>query len=266
MLRKDTTVYSLQLLNPDFSGLTTDERIVMDALFSTPMKDEITDISAQKNKLYTTVDMLQKNVKQELKDAGYLRDNKSVSVLRNKTKLLKNLVYAALLVWLYHWVGTLIIVGLVLGLLIAIAFLAALDARTAKGVTAKEHAEGLKMYLEVAEKDRLEKLQGPEAAYAPKTAEPKKTVELFEKLLPYAMVLGVEKQWAGKFKDMYTTPPGWYSGNWTTFNAAYLAGSLNSGIGSAVNGAFSAPSSSGGSGFGGGFAGGGGGGGGGGGW
>jgi uncharacterized membrane protein len=159
------------------------------------------------------------------------------------------------------------IVGIVAGLLIAIACLAALDARTAKGVAAKEHAQGLKMYLEVAEKDRLQKLQGPDAAYAPKTAGPKKTVELFEKLLPYAMVLGVEKQWAEQFKDLYTSPPDWYSGHWTSFNAGYLAGSLNSGVGSAVSGAFSAPSSSGSSGFGGGgFSGGGGGGGGGGGW
>jgi uncharacterized membrane protein len=266
-LRKDTLSYNLQLLNTDFSGLGTDEKTLMNALFGTPEKDKIIDISAQKNKLYTTVSTLQKSVKQGLKDSGYLRDKTSASALRNKTKLLKTLIYVALLVWLYHWAGTLIIVGLVAGLLIAIACLAALDARTAKGVAAKEHAQGLKMYLEVAEKDRLQKLQGPDAAYAPKTAGPKKTVELFEKLLPYAMVLGVERQWAEQFKDLYTAPPDWYSGNWTTFNAAYLAGSLNSGVGSAMNGAFSAPSSSGSSGFGGGgFSGGGGGGGGGGGW
>ncbi len=105
------------------------------------------------------------------------------------------------LIWLSSWTGTFIILGLAIGMVIGVAFLLALDARTAKGVDAKEHAEGLKMYLEVAEKDRLKKLQGPDAAYAPKTAGPKKTVELFEKLLPYAMVLGVEKQWAEQVQD-----------------------------------------------------------------
>jgi uncharacterized membrane protein YgcG len=177
------------------------------------------------------------------------------------------LLTLAVVVGLFFWAGAITILGLVVGGLIGIVCWIAMDARTPKGVAAKEHAEGLKLYLNVAEKDRLEKLQGPDAAYAPKSAEPKKTVELFEKLLPYAMVLGVEKQWAEQFKDLYTTPPDWYSGNWTAFNAAYLASSLNSGIGAAVNTAFSSPSSSSGSGFGGGgFSGGGGGGGGGGGW
>jgi uncharacterized membrane protein len=91
-------------------------------------------------------------------------------------------------------------------------------------------------------------------------------VELFEKLLPYAIVMGVEKEWADQFKNIYSQPPEWYSGNITSFNAGYLAGSLNSGFNSAVNASFSPPSNSGSSGFGGGFSGGGGGGGGGGGW
>jgi uncharacterized membrane protein len=124
------------------------------------------------------------------------------------------------------------------------------------------------MYMETAEKDRLEKLEGPDAAYAAKTGEPARTVEFFERLLPYAIVLGVETQWAAQFKDIYTNPPDWYSGNnLTAFNAGYLAGALNSGLTPAMNSSFNAPSSSSGSGFGGGgFSGGGGGGGGGGGW
>ena len=106
-------------------------------------------------------------------------------------------------------------------------------------------------------------LQSPSAPYAPQTAEPIKTVELFEKLLPYAMVLGVEKDWAEQFQDIYTAPPEWYNGSWSTFNAVNLTNSLGSSM-SAMNSSFAAPASSG-SGFAGG-AGGGGGGGGGGGW
>jgi uncharacterized membrane protein len=100
----------------------------------------------------------------------------------------------------------------------------------------------------------------------PKSAAPKRTVELFEKLLPYAMVLGVEEAWAKQFENIYKTPPDWYQGNWSAFSAVYLTTSLNSGVQSAVNTAFSSPSSSSGSGFSGGGSGGGGGGGGGGGW
>ena len=77
---------------------------------------------------------------------------------------------------------------------------------------------------------------------------PKQTVELFEKLLPYAMVLGVENEWAKQFADIYTTPPYWYNGNWNTFNAVYLTSSLTNSVG-AMSTNFSAPSNSGGSGF-----------------
>jgi uncharacterized membrane protein len=123
------------------------------------------------------------------------------------------------------------------------------------------------MYMDVAEKDRIAKLQAPGAAYATNAGEPVRTVELFEKLLPFAIVLGVEEQWARQFADIYKTAPDWYAGNWTTFNSLYLVNGISSGVGMAVNTSFSAPQSSNSSGFGGGgFSGGGGGGGGGGGW
>jgi uncharacterized membrane protein len=133
-------------------------------------------------------------------------------------------------------------------------------------VDAREKIKGLKLYLETAEKDRIAMLQSPDAPYAAKSSEPKKTVELFEKLLPFAIVLGVENQWAKQFESIYTTPPDWYSGNWGAFSAVYLASSLGGSM-EAMGATFTPSGSSSSSGFGGGgFSGGGGGGGGGGGW
>jgi uncharacterized membrane protein YgcG len=153
-----------------------------------------------------------------------------------------------------------------IGAIICGIFFHYMSARTAKGTEAKERILGLKMYLEVAEKNRIEKMQSPDAPYAEKSAGPKHTVELFEKLLPYAIVLKVEDKWAGKFKDIYSSPPDWYSGNYAAFNAVYLSSVLGSGFQTALNSSFASPQSSSSSGFGGGFSGGGGGGGGGGGW
>jgi uncharacterized membrane protein YgcG len=270
LLRKDALEYSLTLLKTDFSGLDENEQTLLKALFPAIAAGTAINVSEQKNKLYETVGKLRIRVRAQLEVGGYFRDKSAPHKGAGGLAGLWVLATLAVMIWLFLWAGVVTIVGLVIGGLIGILCWVAMDARTPKGVAAKEHAEGLKLYLNVAEKDRLKKLQAPDAAYAPQSAEPKKTVELFEKLLPYAMVLGVEKQWAEQFKNLYTTPPDWYSGNWTAFNAAYLASSLSSGVGSAVNTAFSAPSSSGGSGFGGGGggggAGGGGGGGGGGGW
>lgn len=96
-------------------------------------------------------------------------------------------------------------------------------------------------------------------------AEPSKTVNLFESLLPYAVAMGVEKSWAKQFDDIYKEQPDWYQGS-GTFTGNRLASGLSSGIG-AMNSSFSHSTSSSSSGSGGGgFSGGGGGGGGGGGW
>jgi hypothetical protein len=70
--------------------------------------------------------------------------------------------------------------------------------KSKKGVLTKEHIEGLKLYLNVAEKDRIDFHNAPE-----------KSPEVFEKFLPYAMVLGVEQAWAKQFEGIYNTPPSW---------------------------------------------------------
>lgn len=145
-------------------------------------------------------------------------------------------------------------------------FLYLMRAPTALGRPIMDQLDGLKLYLETAEKDRLN-MQAPEI-----------TTAHFETLLPYAVALDVEKPWAQAFEaalrrahpaDADPTrnyQPGWYSGGtWSSggFGSAMGAtvGSVSSAFASAV------PASSGSSGFGGGGgSGGGGGGGGGGGW
>ncbi len=91
---------------------------------------------------------------------------------------------------------------------------------------------------------------------------------MFERLLPYAIVFGVEKIWAKKFENLNLKQPDWYSSySLTRFNSLVLANSLSSSMSSFRLAATPTRSSSGfSSGFSGGFSGGGGGGGGGGSW
>jgi uncharacterized membrane protein len=121
---------------------------------------------------------------------------------------------------------------------------------TDSGAAEWAKVEGFKLYLSVAEKDRLNFTDAPD-----------KTPERFNKLLPYAVALGVEKEWAKQFEGIDVAPEnGWYSSQtlatWTAFS---LADDLSTGFGAAVASNFVAPSSSGGSSSGGGFGGGGGG-------
>ncbi len=140
------------------------------------------------------------------------------------------------------------------GVIVAI-FSRLMPAKTLAGAYAKEKILGLKLYLSVAEKDRINFHNAPE-----------KKPEIFEKLLPYAMVLGVEKAWAKQFEGIYNGNPGWYNGpSGAMFNPVFFAASLHNFSDQASSVMSSAPS--GGSGVsGGGFSGGGFGGGGGGSW
>jgi len=137
-----------------------------------------------------------------------------------------------------------------------------LKAPTIHGRKVMDEIEGFKMYLEVAEEERLDMLHPPQ-----------KTPELFEKYLPYALALGVENDWSEKFADVLAAAsvdtgysPSWYTGtNWKTAGMTGVVSSLGSSFSSAISSSSSAPGSSSGS-SGGGSSGGGGGGGGGGGW
>ncbi|MEQ6899144.1 DUF2207 domain-containing protein [Microbacterium sp. KR10-403] len=133
---------------------------------------------------------------------------------------------------------------------------------TAAGAEVRDHLEGLKMFIEWAEADRIRMLQSPSGAEkTPVDVNDRRQVlKLYEALLPYAVVFGQEKEWAQQLATMYPADsgPGWYAGNIATFNAATFA----AGISSLTATAASSSSSSGGS-SGGGFSGGGGGGGGG---
>jgi len=155
---------------------------------------------------------------------------------------------------------------LAVGGVLAYVFYHLLKAPTALGGHTLDKIEGFKLFLETAEKDRLEILNPPNV-----------TPALFESFLPYAIALDCENQWSRKFEAQaaaagmgadqnYGYTPLWYSGNsFSNLGAAGFASALGSSLGSAAASAATAPGSSSGSG-GGGFSGGGGGGGGGGGW
>lgn len=263
-LRKDKISYELELVNNDFSNLSAYESRLLRQLFSQQNVGQLITLDKASSSLYSTAKVIRTEVARKLTKDGYFKQDPTKA--GTTMYIIAGILFG--LIWILGAaIGFEIVIGFVIAAVILVLFGLVMPARTLLGAEAVNHVKGLKMYLEIAEKDRIQKLQSPNAAYAANAGEPARTVELFEKLLPYAMVLGVEKQWAKQFEGLYVSPPDWYSGNWTTFNAVYLASSLNSGIGSAVNSSFASPSSSGGSGFGGGgFSGGGGGGGGGGGW
>ena len=66
--------------------------------------------------------------------------------------------------------------------------------RTARG---RQHIRGFQEFIERVEVDRLERLG-------------MRNLQQFEKLLPYAFVLGAADEWARAFADLYLEPPSWF--------------------------------------------------------
>ncbi|HEY0919626.1 DUF2207 domain-containing protein [Devosia sp.] len=163
------------------------------------------------------------------------------------------------------------LVGALSIVVVNVAFAILMRAPTVQGRKIMDQLDGFKMYMETAEKNRLNMV-----------GEPPMTVERFERILPYAIALGVEKPWTEHFEGELARhavadvpaggyQPGWYYGrDWSSSDGGFsrTVSSVASGMSAAMIAAQPAASSS--SGFGGGggggSSGGGGGGGGGGGW
>jgi uncharacterized membrane protein len=115
-----------------------------------------------------------------------------------------------------------------------------MPARTVDGAKALAGVLGFEDFLTHVEAGRMDRIT--------------QTPETFEKFLPFAMALGVEKKWVGAFQNIYTQPPSWYQGGYSggAFYPIVFINSLDHMTARASAVMASAPRSSGGSGFGGG--------------
>ncbi len=81
--------------------------------------------------------------------------------------------------------------------LVIAGFGRAMPRKTRRGRRVHEEILGFREFLSRVEGDRLER-------------DGRRTTATFERILPYAQVLGVADHWADVFADLYTAPPDWY--------------------------------------------------------
>jgi uncharacterized membrane protein len=154
-------------------------------------------------------------------------------------------------------------IGLLISAVLCYLSMNAMPAKTATGSRKLRECEGFARFVKLVEKPRLEMMH-------------KENPEIFGRLLPYAVVLGVADQWAEGFEGLLTEPPSWYFpygyGSGYIFSSRMFMNDMGSSMNSMASTFTSVPTSSssgaggGFSGFSGGFSGGGFGGGGGGSW
>jgi uncharacterized membrane protein YgcG len=127
---------------------------------------------------------------------------------------------------------------------------------TAKGSSVISHLKGLEMYIELAENDRLEFLQSPKGALLkPSELTGKQVLKLYEEVLPWAILLGLQKQWGEVLTELYREQgsPSWFSGApFMTQSLSSVGQALSSSLATSSSGGSSGSGSSGGGGGGGG--------------
>jgi uncharacterized membrane protein YgcG len=234
--------FAFQRLTHDMSGLLPYERRIMEGLFS--KGDRVSESDLQ-NRFYTHIDAILKHgVSDEVMSRGlFTREPGPLRRLYVSAGILIAAIppVAGLILTMWYdlgWFAILILSSIPIGIVVLLVGWA-MPSRSQAGSRAYEHAMGFKDFMQTAEKAELEYM----------------TPENFQDNLPYAMVLGVSGAWAQKFKDIYTSPPQWYSGSSAAFSSVYLASSLGEMTGRLNSTLTSSPSSSG-SGGGGGFGGG----------
>ncbi|MGC3974808.1 MAG: DUF2207 domain-containing protein [Nitrospira sp.] len=248
--------YMFQRTKPrqEWAALPPFERLLLEALFKESEVDEAL-LSSLENRFYKSLPGIHDAIFQSLQRRTYYhqrpdRVKQGYLVGGVALGIVLTIALAALA---DHW-GLAPITAFAAGLLsgvIVVGFGRIMPARTQQGTRALEGVLGFEEFLTRVEVDRFDRII--------------KTPELFEKFLPYAMALGVEKNWAGAFETIVTTAPGWYQGSdlapFSTRGFTSRMGNMVSRTGATMT---SAPRSSGGSGFssggslGGGFGGGGG--------
>lgn len=97
----------------------------------------------------------------------------------------------------FYQVAFLMIVGTVLAVIWILGEAKKYEAYTLKGLEMSCYMEGLKLYIEMVEAERMKMLQSVKGV----DTSAEGIVKLYEKLLPYAAVFGLEESWLNEMKE-----------------------------------------------------------------
>jgi uncharacterized membrane protein len=233
-------IFSLRKPRNEWSALKPHEQALLGALFSFGDRVEMSDLE---NKFYKSLPGIRDSIYDELMRRQYYarRPDKVKAAY-----IIAGIVVGFLCVWGGGFVSAALgvapqtsILSGILSAGIVIGFGLVMPARTIKGSHALESVLGFEEFLGRVEADRFERMV--------------RTPELFEKYLPFAMALGVEKRWVRAFDDICRQPPDWYRGSdFSGFRASNFVSDMGRMTSRAAAAMASSPRSSGGSGFGGG--------------
>ena len=209
--------YIFHSLKPagSWSSLEAHERLMLKHMFP----GDVTQIrlSELRNQFYVAIPTIKEDILAELKSKGMY----SVDPDSAHAYVLAGVVFTALpfvLLQVLGWGSILDSVGLLIGagiiaLVIVFVFARIMTAKSIKGVRTKVEILGFQEFINRVDADRLKRMPP----------------DTFEKVLPYAMALGIEHRWAKAFQGIVQNPPTWYVGPtpYVGFNPIFFASSMH---------------------------------------
>ncbi|MEP7103727.1 MAG: DUF2207 domain-containing protein [Candidatus Dojkabacteria bacterium] len=184
-------------------GLSSMEEQIMTSVFR---NSDVVKTTEMRNYFYLKFMLLKIAIYKEVVDKGFF--TKSPESIRNNYVGCGTVLFILGIIsscffstFGTTFLGYLVLCTPLLGLItLGFGFIVAskyMPAKTEKGSKVYADILGFRMYLNTAERYTLQNLEP----------------EDFEKYLSYAVVFGIEKQWAEKFKDIYNKVPDWYEGS-----------------------------------------------------
>lgn len=225
--RGDATV-SLEYLSPSDDPA---RQRVLDALFEFAAQPGARAfLGGESREVATSLAALSASSQSELRSSGFTRKRSHAAHAIAFTVALLAFVLA-LFSLIVAAIGGALSVRSILALVVAIAVGALViatwrthDQVTDQGAGVRDHLLGLRDYLQLAEADRIRMLQSPDGA----ERSPEGVVHLYEKLLPYAVVWGIEREWVDVLAAYATDADAqfdWYRGP-GGFSSAQFAATL----------------------------------------
>jgi len=196
-------------------ALEAHELVMLNHLFA----DGRTEIrlSELRNQFYVAIPTIKADVLAELKSKGmYSVDPDSAHAYVFLGVLLTAAPFV--LVQVLGWadvIGSpgLLIASGIIAVIIVFLFARIMTAKSLKGVRTKVEILGLQEFITRVDADRLKRMPP----------------DTFEKILPYAMALGIENRWAKAFEGIVQNPPTWYAGPtpYVNFNPIFFAAAMH---------------------------------------
>ncbi|HZP24828.1 MAG TPA: DUF2207 domain-containing protein [Terriglobales bacterium] len=213
---RDYTFHSLKEPGSwDSGALEAHERVMLNHLFAggaTQIR-----MSELRNHFYVAIPTIKEDILAELKGKGMY----SVDPDSAHGYVVVGVLLTAAPFVIVQWLGLgdvigsvgLLIAAAIIALIIVFLFARIMTAKSLKGVRTKVEILGLQEFITRVDSDRLKRMPP----------------DTFEKILPYAMALGIENRWAKAFQGIVQNPPTWYAGPtpYSDFNTLYFASAMH---------------------------------------